>query len=68
MNLAGLDEKLRGLSLEEQHAVLQILQDVYSNGQSETYNQLTDVDWEEKPVDIITFIHDKRYLGNALYD
>ena len=25
-------------------------------------------DYDEAPVDIHTFLHDKRYLGNALYD
>ena len=37
-------------------------------GESESYNSLLDQDWEETPVDIITFLHDKRFLGNGLID
>ena len=59
---------LDGLSKEEQLAVLKILQEYSSSDSSLTYNQILEDDYDEIPVDIVTFMHDKRYLGNALYD
>lgn len=59
---------LDGLSKEEQLAVLKILQEYSSSDSSLTYNKILEDDYDEIPVDIVTFMHDKRYLGNALYD
>ena len=63
-----LDDKLKGLSAEERNAVLKILGEVKSSGNSKTLDAIKYKDFDEVPVDIITFMHDKRYLGNALYD
>ncbi len=59
---------LDGLSKEEQIAVLKILQEYSSSDSSSTYNKILEDDYDEIPVDIHTFMHNKRYLGNALYD
>lgn len=59
---------LDGLSKEEQLAVLRILQEYSSGDSSSTYNKILDDDYDEIPVDIHTFMHNKTYLGNALYD
>jgi len=59
---------LDGLTKEEKEAVLKILNEMSSEGSSSTMNNLLEEDWAEIPVDIDTFIHEKKYLGNALYD
>lgn len=59
---------LENLTKEEREAVVKILEEMSNNGSSEKMNELLNVDWDEVPVDITTFMHDKRYLGNALYD
>lgn len=59
---------LNGLSPKEKEYALKILQQYADQGASELYNDLKYADYEEVPVDIITFIHDRRYLGNALYN
>lgn len=61
-------EQLNNLSPEEKDAVLKILNQYSTSGASELFNQLKYVDYEEVPVDINTFLHDKKYLGNGLYD
>lgn len=63
-----LEQELNGLSPEERSAVLKILQEYSTGDNSSTYNQLLFEDYEEIPVDINTFMHNKKYLGNALYD
>jgi hypothetical protein len=45
-----------------------MLQEIAQKGESEQLEQLKYGDFEEIPVDIHTFLHDKKYLGNALYD
>ena len=67
MNLEDLKE-LKDLSAEERAAVMSILEEYSSTGESKLFNDIKYLDFDEIPVDIITFIHDKRYLGNALYD
>ena len=62
-----IQEQLNNLSPEEREAALKILEEL-SNGESKTYNDLFYSDFDEVPVDIHTFLHDKKYLGNALYD
>ena len=61
-------EGFENLSQEEKEAVAKILQEYSDSGHSELFEKLKYADFEEVPVDITTFIHDKRYLGNALYD
>lgn len=59
---------LNGLSPEEKKYALKILQQYANDGTSNLFNELKYSDYEEIPVDITTFMHDKRYLGNALYN
>lgn len=59
---------LDNLTQEERDAALEILKQLSSSGTSSTLNSLMKEDWAEIPVDITTFLHDRRYLGNALYD
>lgn len=59
---------LENLSKEEREAVIKILQEMSSSGSSEKMNELLLADYEEIPVDIYTFLHDKTYLGNGLTD
>ena len=64
MNLNLLDN----LSEQERALALQILKEYSDAGNSATYKDLLFVDFDEIPVDIDTFLHNKKYLGNALYD
>lgn len=59
---------LSNLTEQERAEVLKILKQFSVDGKSNNYDLLMSQDWEEIPVDISTFLHDKRYLGNALYD
>lgn len=61
-------EKLNSLSPEEREIALKILQEYAASGQSNIQDQLWDEDFEEIPVDIHTFLHDRKYLGRGLYD
>ena len=60
--------KLENLSEQEKSAVLEILNQITKTGSSSKLDNILNEDWDEIPVDIHTFLHDKRYLGNALYD
>ena len=62
-NFAELDK----LSDKEKEYALKILEEM-SNGSSKSYNALMYADYSEIPVDIITFIEDRKYLGNAWHD
>ena len=64
----NINDKLQGLSEEERKVALEILKQYSKEGKSELYDSLKYVDYDEIPVDINTFLHDKKYLGNALYD
>lgn len=64
-NLDNLKE-LNSLSREEKEEVLKIITQLSTTGQSEEYNKLILEDYEEIPVDIETFLKDKKYLGNGL--
>ena len=64
LDLSTLD----GLSPAEKEYALKILQQYANEGTSSLYNDLKYADYEEIPVDIITFMHNKKYLGNALYN
>lgn len=61
-------ELLNSLSPEEKEAALAILKEIGDKGFSEKLNELIYSDYEEIPVDIETFMFDKRYLGNGLVD
>ena len=62
------EELLRSLSEEERAIALSILKELKTDGTSSTYNDLIFSDYREVPVDIETFLHDKRYLGKGLTD
>jgi hypothetical protein len=64
LDLSALD----GLSPAEREYALKILEEYASDGASGLHNDLKYADYEEIPVDITTFMHNKRYLGNALYN
>lgn len=59
-------KELENLSREEKEEVLKILDQIYDSGSSEEYNKLLLEDYEEIPVDIETFLRDKKYLGRGL--
>lgn len=63
-----INEKLKGLPEEERKVALEILKQYSEGGKSELYEALKYADYDEIPVDIHTFLHDKKYLGAALYD
>lgn len=63
-----INEKLKGLPEEERKVALEILKQYSESGKSELYEALKYADYDEIPVDIHTFLHDKKYLGAALYD
>ena len=67
-NIKGVNnlELLQDLTEEEKQEVLKILQEVTEEGESNTYNELLEKDYDEIPVDIETFLKDKRYLGKGL--
>ena len=58
-------EELNSLSEEEKQAALKILKEYTQQGKSETYTDLVLADYKEMPVDIVTFIKDNNYMGNA---
>lgn len=59
---------LEHLSAAEKEVALNILKQFADSGNSTQYEELKYADYEEVPVDIMTFMHDKKYLGNALYN
>ncbi len=61
-------KELDNLSREEKEEVLKILNQLYDSGSSDAYNKLILEDYDEIPVDIETFLRDKKYLGNGLID
>ena len=62
--MAGLEE-LKNLTEEERQEALKILEEISKSGSFKSYNNLMNADYKEVPVDIITFITDRKYLGNA---
>ena len=67
--LANIDlSALEGLSPEERKLAFEMLSEIAQTGESKTLDQIKYGDFEEIPVDIHTFLHDKKYLGNGLYD
>lgn len=65
-NLENILKNLK--SEEERQAALEILQQLATTGNSELLNELKYSDFDEIPVNIHTFLHDRKYLGNGLYD
>lgn len=59
---------LEHLSDKEKEVALNILKQFAEHGSSTQYDELKYSDYEEIPVDIMTFMHDRKYLGNALYN
>ena len=59
INLSSLEH----LSPAEKEYALKILEEFANSGSSEKYNNLKYSDYEEIPVDIMTFMHDRKYLG-----
>lgn len=58
---------LNKLSPEERALALEILKEYSKNGQSAILDDLKYSDFEEIPVDILTFISEDKYLGRGLY-
>lgn len=58
---------LNGLSEQEKKVLLKTLSDI-SKGDNKSFQKLKYADYDEIPVDIDTFLIDKRYLGNGLID
>lgn len=59
---------LENLTEKEKKLVADILKEISDGGSSSKMNELLYADYDEIPVDISTFLHEKQYLGNALYD
>ena len=59
---------LNSLSPEERKLAIEMLKEIADTGKSELLEKMKYGDFEEIPVDIHTFLHDKRYLRNGLYD
>lgn len=59
-------KELNNLTEEEKKYALKILEELSKNGSSKTYDNILYADYREIPVDIITFIHDNKFLGKAL--
>ena len=60
-------EQLNNLSPEERALALEILKEYSQDGFSNILEDLKYSDFEEIPVDIMTFISDERYLGRGLW-
>ena len=54
------------LSPQEREIALRALKEISSQGSSKLYNDLRYADYEELPVDVMTFLTDSRYLGRGL--
>ena len=57
---------LDNLSEDEQRLLTDILKELSESGKSELLNQVNEVDYDEIPVDIYTFMTDPNYLGKSL--
>ena len=65
LNIPGL-ESLEGLDDKSKELALKILSEYSETGYSDVMNKLIQEDYDEIPVDIITFIDDPQYLGKGL--
>ena len=61
-------DALNGLSEEEKQLAIEALKQIAATGSSEILNDLQYADFDEIPVDIDTFMHDPKYLGQGLTD
>lgn len=59
---------LSNLSEEEKALALKIFKELSETGTSNLFNDLLYEDYAEIPVDILTFVDDPEYLGNAWHD
>lgn len=65
----GIDEQdFSQLNEAERNLVVQILAEMQNTGTSDIFNDLVKEDYNEMPVDILTFVDDYNYLGNAWHD
>lgn len=64
-DLVDFSEMKEALTAEEFEAVRAILSELSNDGESRTLDALWQADYEEIPVDILTFITDRRYLGES---
>ena len=67
-NIESSKRILETLTPEERSLALSILGEISETGSSKTLDDLKYADYDEIPVDIATFLHDKKYLGNGLTD
>lgn len=63
--IVDISDLQKALSSEEMEAVKAILSEISSTGESPTLDGLWQADYEEIPVDIYTFLTDRRYLGDS---
>lgn len=69
LNLQNLDlSLLETLSPAEKELALSILKEYAEKGESSSLNDILLEDYAEPPVDILTFVDDYKYLGNAWHD
>lgn len=74
MNNESLDDSLdllstmENLNEDERREVERVLNEYKNTGNSSTLNQIYAADYDEVPVDIYTFITNKRYLGGSFVD
>lgn len=64
LDLSVLDK----LTPAQKELALAILQEYSESGKSKQYENLVLEDYAEPPVDILTFVDDYNYLGNAWHD
>ena len=60
--------EFKNLKPEELDVIDQIITEMNSSGYSSLYEKLRFADFREIPVDILTFVDDNNYLGNAWHD
>ena len=63
--VSTFSNELNNLSNKEREIVLKILNEYKDKGSSNTYNNIITTDYNEYPVDILTFIDSYDYLGKA---
>lgn len=69
LNTTNLDlSLLDNLSPAEKELALSILKEYAEKGSSDAFNNILLEDYAETPVDILTFVDDYNYLGNAWHD
>ena len=67
-NSLSNNDILNTLNEQEKEYALKILEELNTQGQSKSYDDLLYSDYKEIPVDIETFLKDDKYLGNAWKD